>query len=96
MASPLERLAITYTRMIVGFYEPRTTNHGLSSDSDAAFRRDRLKLTTTLRESFGKPSARSGTPSGISSGTSPTKSHTGDGNERSYRAQKKHGLWPYA
>ena len=52
VASPLERLAITYTRMIVGFYEPRTTNHGLSSDSDAAFRRDRLKLTTTLRETL--------------------------------------------
>ena len=27
-------------------------NDGFSSDSDAAFRRDRLKLTTTLRETL--------------------------------------------
>ena len=30
----------------------RITSHGFSSDSDAAFRRDRLKLTTTLRETL--------------------------------------------
>ena len=28
------------------------TNHGFSSDSDAAFRRNRFKLTTTLRETL--------------------------------------------
>ena len=27
-------------------------SHGFFSDSDAAFRRDRLKLTTTLREAL--------------------------------------------
>ena len=36
--------------MMVCFYEPRTT--AFFSDSDAAFRRDRLKLTTTLRETL--------------------------------------------
>ena len=35
--------------MMVSFYEPRTTSHGFFADSDAAFRRDRLKLTTSLR-----------------------------------------------
>ena len=35
--------------MMVSFYEPRTTSHGFFSDSDAAFRRDKLKLTTSLR-----------------------------------------------
>ena len=36
--------------MMVCFYEPRTT--AFFADSDAAFRRDRLKLTTTLREAL--------------------------------------------
>ena len=35
--------------MMVSFYEPRTTSHGFFADSDAAFRRDSLKLTTSLR-----------------------------------------------
>ena len=34
-------------RMMVSFYEPRAT--AFFSDSDAAFRRDKLKLTTSLR-----------------------------------------------
>ena len=37
---------------MVSFYESRTKNNDFSSDSDAAFRRDKLKLTTTLREAL--------------------------------------------
>ena len=40
-----------HSSIMAGFYEPRITNHGLL-DSDAAFRRDRFKLTTTLREAL--------------------------------------------
>lgn len=35
---------------MVDFYEPRTT--AFSSDSDAAFRRDKLKVTTMLGETL--------------------------------------------
>ena len=35
---------------MAGFYEPLATNNGFSSDSDAAFRRDRLikKITEKI------------------------------------------------
>ena len=55
VGSPLERFRHSlaeYNGVFFTSYEPRTTSHGFSSDSDAAFRRDRLKLTTTLRETL--------------------------------------------
>ena len=44
-------LTTAHSSIMEGFYEPRITNRGLL-DSDAAFRRDRFKLTTTLREAL--------------------------------------------
>ena len=44
-------LTTAHSSIMAGFYELRITNHGLL-DSDAAFRRDRFKLTTTLREAL--------------------------------------------
>ncbi len=44
-------LTTAHSSIMAGFYEPRITNRGLL-DSDAAFRRDRFKLTTTLREAL--------------------------------------------
>jgi hypothetical protein len=50
VGSPLERFRHSLTEYDGGAL--RTTSYGLFSDSDAAFRRDKLKLTTTLREAL--------------------------------------------